>query len=184
MSPLCMQKRCVRLCAEWPGRWKFPDWCYPAGESGSTEPLMQCLHNGQTQPYAHLFSMFFSQQTHKQKARQFSLSVSLTIIKVKHSWVFGQTRVKICHQRGDVLSGCEQSVDYISSVNEACERKTSRGCHQWFICNAHWDIHNNYSNPGWLMGQRSPHTNCLTHSHCTSFNVICELTQIIKNMIV
>lgn len=141
MSPLCMQRRCVHLCAEWPGRWNFPDWCCPVGESGSTEPLTQCLHNRQTQTQtnAHLFSVFFFfQQTHNTKGQiwQISLSISLTIIKVKHSWVFGQTRVKICHQRGDVLSGCEQSVDYISSVNEACERKTSRGCHQWFIRNA------------------------------------------------
>lgn len=50
-------------------------------------------------------------------------SVSLTIIKVKYSWVFWQAWVKISHQRGDVLSGCEHSVNNISCVDETCENK-------------------------------------------------------------
>ena len=83
---------------------------------------------------AHFSNKAIKSALQKTKSLRQSAKISLTVIKVEHTRVFGQTRVKIGHERGDVLSGCEHSVDYISSVNETCERKTCRGYHPSFSC--------------------------------------------------
>lgn len=57
----------------------------------------------------------------------YPLRYSPTVVAVQHCGVFGKAWVKVRHQRSDVLSSCEQLVDYISSVDETWKRKTYWG---------------------------------------------------------
>lgn len=55
------------------------------------------------------------------------VSLCLTIIRVKHSSVFRQTRIEVSHEGRDVLGGREHLMDHISGGNEACESRNTQG---------------------------------------------------------
>lgn len=130
-------------------------------------------------PIMHIYLLWilYSRPTNKTpQLADVSLSVCLTIIRVKHSRVLGQTWVKVSHQRGDVLSGCEHSMDYISSVKETCERKKHAVIAITHLYAMQEDIHSMYFHHGRPMGQRThPTTPTYPHTQTTSLTVISHL---------
>lgn len=65
--------------------------------------------------------------THQKHTKGRFVSLRLTIIRVKHSSVFRQTRIEVSHEGCDVLGGCEHLMDHISGGNEACESRNTQG---------------------------------------------------------